>query len=116
MNNPCKNCEHAYKQPVKNGYYHRPSWESLCRKCERFAKYETYRESKRRYAKGVQIKSIQDFETHLSDNYMFLGDSIKHVSILENQRYRVLKSMLKNGCICMAILNDENKMKHIEKT
>lgn len=120
MNNPCNKCEHAYKQRVKNGYYSHPGFSCFCCDCKKYSKYAAYRSSKRLYVKGEPINSIQDFEAHISDKYMFWGDTVKHVAFLESLQYAVLKRTIKMHYLYRAVprLIDEinNELSRYNKT
>lgn len=107
MRKPCTKCEYAWKTTKCNIIVGYPTYDLRCKNCEEYKRYCKYKESQCAYKVGETIKTIQDFEEHLPDGFMYWCDHIKHVSILEHMQYHTLKSALKAGIIHTAIKKEE---------
>lgn len=103
MRKPCTKCEYSWKTTKHNVTVGYPKYYPPCNNCENYKKYCEYRIKICTYKMGATISTINEFEEHLSDEFMYWCDKIKHVSILEHMTYCVIKNALKAGIIHTAI-------------
>lgn len=58
----------------------------------------------RKYGKGGQIKTLEEFSEWIAEGkWIFWHDRPKHPSILANQQYRVIIELIETGALHRAI-------------
>lgn len=108
MRKPCNKCEfsNTYKTVKKTNYY--PNRLSgTCAVCEKYLKYQDWLESKRKYHKGEKIRSIKEFEEHISDEFMYWNDKVQHVGWLMSMQYVRIRMAISLGILYTAIRKAE---------
>lgn len=122
MKKPCSSCENAIKEthcpkmvkydPQFLNYYNSP-----CYKCDKYEKYKLFRESKRKYQKGDQIKTLTDFVSYIEfrqsgddgDCYLYIRDKIYHFDWILSLQFRCIMKSVYNGNVYEAIKKEDNK-------
>lgn len=104
MNNPCKNCEfydRRFREPINF---------VICSNCEKRQKYLAYLESKRKYRKGECIKTISDFQKHITDDkFVYYRDKITHAGWICSWQYSRIVNAMQAGVIFAAIRKDKEE-------
>lgn len=101
MKKPCTGCKYSRKETWEKSSS--PNNPIMCAGCQKYCDYLKFKESKRKYKAGEVIKSIQEFDEHIRDGFMYLHGTIKHVGWLTSMQYGLIKSYIARGSFRIAI-------------
>lgn len=98
--NPCRECELAFEYKGRK----MSAYKEECIKCEKLIKHKKYLESKRKFTKGEQIKSLDEL---FKEDWVIWNDSTRSTKVFQNMFVKTVKLFVDNGSFYKAIRREE---------
>lgn len=112
MNKPCRNCMNARCDTYRNGkqMFNEDYRKIQCRYCYKLEQYRMKLQEKRKYEKGQQIRTMEQFVNWI-DNHSFIywNGKIYHRGWVTSWQYKMIESIVKSGRVFEAVKKNEQR-------
>lgn len=107
MRRPCTKCPNARVWGYTDKIFYEPT-NGCWLTCDKYIKYEAYKESRRMYRKGELIKSMPEFMRYIKDyNYIYWNGKLYHIEAIKSWAWRMIETEINRENFIEAILKGE---------